>query len=34
MSFLINFVTFVLCASILAFGGYKTVQEMDIEGFI
>ena len=31
MSFLINFVTFVLCASILAFGGYKTVQEMDIE---
>ena len=34
MKFLIGFVTFILCAAILAFGGYQTVMESDFEKMV
>ena len=34
MKFLISFVSFLLCAGILAFGGYQTVQESNFEEMI
>ncbi len=34
MKFLIGFATFVVCAAILAFGGYQTVAESDFEKMV
>lgn len=31
MNFLINLATFILCIAVFAFGGYKTVQSMDVQ---